>query len=85
MDLATLEYLTDTEQLERAEPDTPQEAHRLDTMNLFGFDEGYAWPTVSVRDLLLARGSSITREEYEAFKRGVKDGQAKYWAENQAQ
>jgi hypothetical protein len=83
MDLATLEYLKDTEQLERVKAHTPEEAPSLDTMNILGFDEGYEWPTGSVRDLLLARGGSITREEYEAFKRGVKDGQAKYWAEKQ--
>ena len=83
MDLATLEYLKDTEQLERVELHTPEEASGLVPMTVRGFDEGYAWPTGSVRDLLLARGGSITREGYEAFKRGVKDGQAKYWAEKQ--
>ena len=83
MDLATLEYLKDTEQLERVELHTTEEASGLDPMNVLGFDEGYEWPTGSVRDLLLARGGSITREAYEAFKRGVKDGQAKYWAEKQ--
>ena len=83
MDMATLEYLKDTEQLERVEPSMPREAPRLDTMNKFGFDEGFEWPTGSVRELLLSRGGSITRDEYEAFKRGVNDGQAKYWAEQQ--
>jgi hypothetical protein len=83
MDLATLEYLKDTEQLEPIDLHTPEEAHDLDTVSRLGFDQGYAWPTGSVRDLLLARGGSIAREEYEAFKRGMKDGQAKYWAEKQ--
>jgi hypothetical protein len=85
MDLATLEYLKDTEQLERVDLHTPGGVLNLDTMYRLGFDEGYAWPTGSVRDLLLARGGSITREAYEALKRGVNDGQAKYWAEKQTQ
>lgn len=83
MDLATLEYLKDTEQLERVDLPTPGEVLSLDRMYRLGFDQGYEWPTGSVRDLLLARGGSITRQEYEAFKRGVNDGQAKYWAEKQ--
>lgn len=83
MDLATLEYLKDTEQLERVEVHLPDQAAGVDNMNRSGFDEGYQWPTGSVRDLLLARGGSITRAEYDAFKRGVRDGQAKYWAEKQ--
>ncbi len=83
MDLATLEYLKDTEQLERVDLPAPGEAFSLDTTYRLGFDQGYEWPTGSIRDLLLARGGSITRQEYEAFKRGVNDGQAKYWAEKQ--
>jgi hypothetical protein len=85
MDIATLEYLKDTEQLRRIDTRPPDEAHGLEAMFTHGFDDGYEWPTGSLRDLLLARGGSITREEYEAFKRGVKDGQANYWAIIQAQ
>jgi len=85
MDLATLEYLKDTEQLKRVEFHSPGETPSLEAMNMLGFDQGYEWPTGSVRDMLLLRGGSITREEYEAFKRGVKNGQAKYWAKKQAQ
>ena len=80
MDIATLEYLKDTEQLERVNERSPEEALDFEAMSAVGFEEGFDWPTGSVRDLLLARGGSITREEYEAFKSGVKDGQARYWA-----
>jgi hypothetical protein len=80
MDLATLEYLRDTKQLKRVAKRPPDEVSRLEAVSTHGFDDGYDWPTGSVRDLLLARGGSITREEYEAFKHGVKAGQAKYWA-----
>ena len=81
MDLATLEYLKDTEQLKRVEIHSPGEAPSLEAMNMLGFDQGYDWPTGSVRDMLLVRGGSITRQEYDAFKVGVNNGQAKYWAE----
>ena len=84
MDIATLEYLKDTEQLERVDRDAPEEAADLEVMATRGFEDGYELPTGSVRDLLLARGGSITREEYEAFKRGVQEGQTKYWAAKQA-
>jgi hypothetical protein len=84
MDMATLEFLKDTEQLERVDKRAPEDAPGLAVMATCGFEEGYAWPTGSVRELLLARGGSITREEYEAFKRGVKEGQAKYWTVHQA-
>ena len=80
MDLATLEYLKDTEQLERVQKHTAEESPGLEALQARGSEDGFEWPTGSVRDLLLARGGSITREEYEAFKRGVKDGQARYWA-----
>ena len=81
MDLATLEYLKDTEQLDRVELHTPEEVPNLELMTRLGFEGGYEMPTGSVRELLLVRGDSITRAEYEAFKRGVADGQAKYWTE----
>ena len=85
MDMATLEYLKDTEQIKRVDLHEEEEAPSLDTTISLGFDEGYAKPTESVRDLLVTWDGSITREEYEAFKRGVKDGQAKYWTEKQSQ
>ena len=84
MDMATLEYLKDTEQLERTERRDSEEAVSVDIMAARGFEDAFAWPTASVRDLLLARGGSITRGEYDAFKRGVHEGQAKYWAAQQA-
>ena len=84
MDLATLEYLKDTEQLERIEKREAEEVIDLQVMVGCGFEDAFASPTASVRELLLDRGGSITREEYEAFKLGAKEGQAKYWSENQA-
>jgi len=84
MDLATLEYLTDTEQLHRVDQHTLEEAPSPESMTRLGFDGGYERPTGSVRELLLVLGGSITRAEYEAFKRGVVEGQAKYWTEKQA-
>jgi hypothetical protein len=84
MDMATLEYLKDTEQLERIQKRDSEEALGLEGMAAHGFEDAFAWPTASVRDLLLARGGSITRGEYDAFKRGVQEGQAKYWTAKQA-
>jgi hypothetical protein len=84
MDMATLEYLKDTEQLERVDKRTAGEESDLEDMSRRGSEDAFEWPTGSVKDLLLARGGSITREEYEAFKRGVKDGQARYWTAKQA-
>ena len=83
MDLAMLEYLKDTEQLDRVELHTPEENPSLEVMTRLGFDGGYDQPTGSVRELLMEWGGSITRAGYEAFKRGVRDGQAKYWTEKQ--
>ena len=84
MDLATLEYLADTEQLHRVELHSPEQDSSLEMMTSLGFDGGYEQPTGSVRELLLMWGGSLTRAGYEAFKRGVSDGQARYWAEKQA-
>ncbi len=84
MDMATLEYLKDTEQLERIEKRDAEEAQGVEVMASCGFEDAFALPTASVRDLLLARGGNITREEYDAFKRGAKEGQAKYWSANPA-
>jgi len=84
MDLATLDYLKDTEQLVRVIKHTSEDAPDLGSLSQQGVDGGYAWPTASVRELLMARGGSITRAEYEAFKRGVIAGQTKYWAGTQA-
>jgi len=80
MDLATLEYLKDTEQLTRVEKRPPEEPSDLSEMTAIGDQDGFDGPTQSVKDLLFARGGSITREEYESFKRGVKQGQTRYWA-----